>query len=267
MIECLIVLLALAILFLLSLRGRKHPGLAQLRGHVYAHRGLHNADLPENSLAAFQAAVEHGYGMELDVHLTKDGSLAVIHDSPLKRTTGKEGRVEDLTGEELAQTFLEGTDQHIPTLQQVLELVGGRVPLIIEVKPVDNNYAPLTQAVCDLLDTYQGIYCLESFDPRAIRWLKKNRPGIIRGQLAENFLHVKGSVPWFLKFLLTYQMLNFLTSPDFTAYRYAHRQNIPTWLVRKFWGIQGVSWTLRTKEEFDTAVVEGWLPIFENFTP
>ena len=126
-------LLLLLILYVLATRCRpNHPGWQELLGWSYAHRGLHDSRLPENSLAAFRAAVENGYGMELDVHLTRDGNLAVIHDSLLNRTTGQPGRVEDLTTQDLKNYFLEGTQETIPELMDVLTLVQGKVPLIIE---------------------------------------------------------------------------------------------------------------------------------------
>lgn len=268
MLIAIIIILVISLLYLLSLRGRtKHPGLKALQGHYYAHRGLHNENTPENSLAAFRAAVDHGYGIELDVHLLQDGSLAVIHDSLLKRTTGAEGKVEDLTKEELSQYHLEGTEETIPSFQEVLDLCQGKIPLIVELKAVGRNYAQLSETVCRVLDNYDGVYCIESFDPRCIWWLRKNRPDIIRGQLAENFLAVESSVPWILRFAMTKQFLNFLTLPDFVAYKYADRKRLGNFLVRKVWGVQGVSWTLKTKEEFDAAVAEEWLPIFEGFIP
>lgn len=262
------VLLVLCLLYLLSTMGRrKHPGLEQLRGWYYAHRGLHSPGRPENSMAAFRAALEGGYGVELDVHLLKDGTLAVMHDSLLKRTTGAEGRIEDLTAQDLANYHLDGTAETIPTFEQVLELFDGKAPIIVELKVVGNNYAALAEAVCNMLDQHPGIYCLESFDPRCVRWLMKHRPDMIRGQLNQHYGKGEAPYPWILRFLMTYQALNFLIRPDFVAYRYADRRNLGNFLVRKVWGVQGVSWTLKTKEEFDTAVSEGWLPIFEQFIP
>ena len=125
------IVLGLSVLFLLSLMGRTgHPGLKDLRGWKYAHRGLHGEGIPENSMAAFRASLAGGYGIELDIHLLADGNLAVIHDSALKRTTGKEGFVEDLTTEQLKDFPLEGTQEVIPTFSQVLELYDGKAPLI-----------------------------------------------------------------------------------------------------------------------------------------
>lgn len=262
------IILILLLLYLLSLRGRrKHPGLQQFKGWYYAHRGLHNEDRPENSLAAFQAAVDAGFGMELDIHLLKDGQLAVIHDSSLQRTTGAEGRVEDLTAEQLCEYHLGGTEQTIPDFRQVLELVDGKVPLIVELKSVSNNYKALCETACNMLESYNGPYCIESFDPRCVYWLRKHRPHIIRGQLVERFTKSTVKVPWILKFCLTHQLFNFLLLPDFVAHAFGCRKTLSNWLVRKLWGIQGVSWTLRTKEQFDTALSEDLLPIFENLIP
>lgn len=269
MIKLLIALLVLlcAAFVLATMGRRKHPGLAALRGWNYAHRGLHDQTRPENSMAAFAAAVEHGYGIELDVHLLKDGGLAVIHDSPLVRTTGAEGAVEQLDTSMLQNYRLEGTDQTIPTLAQVLELVDGKTPLIVELKAVGSNHAALTEAVCRQLESYKGLYCLESFDPRCIRWLKQHRPQLIRGQLASNYLKRKVNQPWPLRFIITFVLTNFMTRPDFVAYNFADRKCLGPVLARKLWGLQGVAWTLRSPQEHAQAVEEGWLPIFENYTP
>lgn len=262
------IILFIAILYVFANRCRRnHPGLEALRGWSYAHRGLHGKGIPENSMAAFRAALDKGYGIEFDLHLLKDGNLAVIHDSLLKRTTGKEGRVEDLTVEELKNYRLEGTEETIPTFRELLELYAGKAPLIVELKPVDGNHAALCEAACAMLEDYKGVYCMESFDPRCVRWLKENRPEIIRGQLSENFLKSDPKMSLGLRLVLTHQMMNFLSVPDFVAYKFADRKSTSPYVCRKFWKAQGVSWTLKTKEEYDTAVKEGWLPIFEGFEP
>ena len=143
----LLVLLVVCLLYLLSIRGRRnHPGMDKLRGWYYAHRGLHDAVLPENSMSAFRAALEHGFGIELDIHLMADGNLAVIHDASLKRTAGVDVLIEDLTTEDLSKYPLEGTTETIPTFNQVLELYAGKAPLIIELKAERGNHAALTEA-------------------------------------------------------------------------------------------------------------------------
>lgn len=261
------ILLVLAGVYTLSTMGRRHhPGLNALRGHLYAHRGLHSPGCPENSMAAFRAALEQGYGVELDVHLLSDGSLGVMHDSDLRRTTGRSGKMEELTAKSLSDYRLEGTEEQIPLLCDVLALFQGKAPLIIELKTA-NNAPQLCEAVCKALEGYHGAYCLESFDPRCLVWLKKHRADLIRGQLAENCLGYSGNVPFFLRLAMTIQCGNFLTMPDFVAYRYCDRKNLGNFLARRVWGLTGVSWTIRTPEELAQAQKEGWIPIFEGFQP
>lgn len=263
-----ILLLLLSLLGYLAIQGRSgHPILPKLKQHHYAHRGLHREGIPENSLAAFQAAMDHGYGVELDVHLTKDGQLVVIHDSTLDRVAGVAGTVEEQTLEQLKQLRLEHTQEQIPTLSQVLELFQGAVPMIVELKPYGGNYKQLCQAACRLMDTYPGLWCMESFDPRCIHWLKKHRPDILRGQLSENyFAPGRPKMPGILRFILTHNLENFLTRPDFVAYRFTDRKCTPTnRLCMK--RMAGVAWTLTSQQDFHQAKSEGWIPIFEGFLP
>lgn len=269
MLIILIIAISLLLLYVLSTVGRTgHRGLQKLQGWAYAHRGLHGEGVPENSMEAFRRAKNAGYGVELDVHLLADGNLAVIHDARLNRTTGQNGIVEDLVTLQLDHYHLEGTTETIPQFGEVLELFKGEVPLIVELKCERNNYAALCAAACKMLDGYDGPFCMESFDPRCIRWLRRNRPDIIRGQLTENYFASPSSkLPWYLKFVLKNQMLNFLTLPDFVAYKFKDRKTFSNLLCRKLWGVQGVAWTLKDPQEYDTALSEDWLPIFEGFKP
>lgn len=263
-----IIIAALVLLYLLALRGRTgHPWMAELRKWKYAHRGLHGSGVPENSMAAFRKALDSGYGIELDLHLLTDGNLAVIHDSSLKRTVGQEGKIEDLATKDLSKCFLEGTSETIPTFRQVLDLFDGKAPLIVELKPNGDNYAALAATACEMLKDYKGLYCIESFDPRCIRWLKTNRPHIVRGQLAYNSLHEQSEYPRILRFLMTNLFSNFWNVPDFIAYDFSNRNLLNIHITRKIWRVQAVAWTLRTPDDFDTAVNEGWIPIFEGFQP
>ena len=167
----------------------------------------------------------------------------------------------------LRELRLNGTAEGIPTFEEVLAAVDGRVPLIVELKTANGNHAALCEAACRMLESYNGPYCIESFDPRCIYWLRKHRPEIIRGQLASNFFRGSGKMPFILKLLMTSHLTSFITCPDFIAYKFADRKRLNTFLVRRLWGVQGVSWTIRSKEDFDTAVKEGWLAIFEGFLP
>lgn len=268
MLIVLIILVVLLGLYLFFLHGRTgHPGLKPLQGWHYAHRGLHNESRPENSMSAFRAALDAGFGIELDVHLLADGNLAVMHDSSLLRTAGVDIPIESLTTQQLADYRLNGSNEAIPLFRQVLDLYDGKAPIIVELKSVNNNYAQLTETVCQMLESYNGTYCIESFDPRCILWLRKHRPKIVRGQLSYNFFRPSEKLPFVLKFLMTHHLVNFLTKPDFIAYRFRDRKNLGTFLVRRLLGVQGVSWTIRSKEDFDTAIKEGWLAIFEGFLP
>ena len=254
--------------YLLSTQGRTgHPGLEELKGWSYAHRGLHDETKPENSMAAFRAALEQGYGIELDIHLIRDGSLAVMHDCSLMRTAGADIKITELTAEELKNYRLNGTEETIPAFGEVLELFAGKAPLIIELKADGNNHKELVAAAVKAMEGYEGPWCMESFDPRCVYELKKHHPHIIRGQLTEDYFRVDSPLHPALKWVLKNQALNFLTQPDFVAYNCLHRDDFSNRIVRDFWGVQGVTWTLQSKDDYDNAVSDNWIPIFENFKP
>lgn len=260
--------LILGLLYLFLLRGRSgNPKLEALRGWSYAHRGLHKDGIPENSMAAFRRAVYAGYGIELDVHLMADSQLAVIHDASLKRTAGIDKTIEELTVGDLPNYKLEGTEERIPLFTDVLKMVDGKIPLIVEIKSEKNNFNAVAEATCAVLKDYKGDYCVESFDPRVIAYVRKHYPDIVRGQLAHNSLREKSSFSWVLRFLLTYNLMNFMSVPDFIAYRYKDRKTVSNFLCRRVWRLQGISWTITDQEQWKTAVKEKWLPIFENFEP
>ena len=261
-----LILLILFLIYLLAICGRRdHQKIKLLQGFHYAHRGLHGNGIPENSMAAFKAARKRGYGIELDVHLLKDGTLAVFHDSTLIRTTGQEGILEDLTKEDLQSYRLEGTEETIPTFQQVLELYSGKAPLIIELKPYRKNHAALAKATCEALRGYKGMWCIESFDPRCLMWLKKHRKGVIRGQLSQNFLKESSALKLPLRLLLTSLFLNLAVRPDFVAYNYEHKNDLPFHLSKNLWGVQSFAWTVTDKETAEKLTEEGYIPIFEKF--
>ncbi len=263
----LLLLLVIAALYVLSVNGRSgHPLLKTLRGHVYAHRGLHNDERPENSLSAFRAAREKGYGVELDVHLLSDGTLAVFHDHTLIRVTGQAGKIEELTAADLPAYRLNGTAETIPTFREVLALFDGKVPLIVELKAA-GNYRALVHATVEALQEYQGPYCIESFDPRCLWYLRRDFPQVVRGQLSQDFFKTDEKLSGIVKFLLTHLLTNFLTRPDFVAYNFEHRHRLSVRIARKLWRVQGVVWTLTDQDQHDTALAEECLPIFEHYEP
>ncbi len=264
MIYFLGVILVLILLYLLSIRGRVgFTDFKNFKNTRFAHRGLHGDGVPENSLSAFKSAVENGYGAELDVHMTKDGKLVVIHDASLLRTVGIDLRVEDLTLSELSKFTLEGTEEKIPTLKEVLELFEGKQPLIIELKTVKNAHK-LCFLTASMLKSYKGIYCIESFDPRCVLWFKKYSPETVRGQLSENHFKSKNSpLNSILKLVMTFILTNFLTKPDFVSYRFRDRNNLSFKICTKLYGVQGVTWTVRG-DEIEKSESENLIPIFEK---
>ena len=265
------VIVVVFLLYLLALRCEKRRGeWDYFRKWRYAHRGYHDKPrIPENSLPAFRRAVQCGFGAELDVHLMKDGHLAVIHDASLKRTAGADVLVEDLTAEELKQYRLEGTEHHIPLLEEVLPIFAGKAPLIVELKAERGNAAALAEAACALLDKYHVTYCMESFDPRCLMWLWENRPDVVRGQLSENFArHGDGeNLPGVVRWVLSNLLLNCRTRPDFIAYRFEDRKCLSLRLCRGIYRAQEFSWTIRSKADMAAAEQDGALVIFEQFNP
>ena len=265
----LLVLVLLLFLWLLLLRCRSRGrGWKKLLGKRYAHRGWHDKPaIPENSLPAFRRALDRGWGAELDVHLLKDGTLAVFHDSDLRRCTGEKGDIEDLDREGLARLRLEGTEEPVPLFDEVLALFEGKAPLIIELKSHKGNHRALTEAVIARLDRYRGDCCVESFDPRVLMVLRRERPAILRGQLSMDFRPGGEPLPGWQRFVLRNLLLNFLTVPDFIAYRFEDRQRLALKLCRGVWGVKEASWTIRTMADLEAAEAAGAMPIFECFDP
>lgn len=262
------VVLVLVLFFIFALAGRGGKNRFEgFEGFDIAHRGLHDKPvIPENSMSAFARAVEKGYGIELDLHLLKDGSIAVFHDNTLDRTTGKQGNVKDLTADKLKNYTLEESNETIPLFKDVLKLVDGKVPLIIELK-IEGNTDALCKATMEALKDYKGAYCIESFDPRPLIWLKKNRPDITRGQLSQNFIKSKSKLSFPTKLLLTTLFMNIVTRPDFIAFKFADRKIIFNQICLKLWRLQPVCWTIKNIDDHNTAKKEGYISIFEQFEP
>lgn len=263
------ILIALFVLYVLSLKGRtNNADVNKFMSARFAHRGLHKKPyIPENSLSAFEAAADKGYGIELDIHLMADGKLAVIHDASLKRTAGADIKIEDLTTDDLKNYSLESSNEHIPLFSEVLELIDGRVPLLIELK-AEGNCKKLCAATVKELEGYKGDYCIESFDPRCVYWFCKNKPDVVRGQLVQNFIRDKKTkLSPILKVVLTSLVLNFVNKPDFIAHKFSERKSLPNQIALKLWKMKGFTWTLTSNDELLIAEKEGYAPIFEQFNP
>lgn len=262
----LIVLLVLIVIYLILITPRmiNRADGTPFYGRHYAHRGLfdNQSDAPENSLAAFKKAVDAGYGIELDVQLSKDDKLVVFHDATLKRMCGINGNVWDYTLEELQQMKLLDSNETIPTFEQFLDIVNGKVPFILEFK-LDRVQTRVCELANEVLKNYKGIYCIESFHPLALMWYRKNRPDILRGQLCEEFFRNEQYKGKLLYMILPYLLTNILTKPDFIAYNHKHAHNISRRICRMM-GALSVTYTIKSVEEYERAKDKFDLFIFDS---
>lgn len=260
-------LLILACIYVILIKPCGRRGvLDKFRGVKYAHRGLHSDTAPENSLSAFRLAVEAGYGIELDVHTVKGGEVVVFHDGTLDRMVGRSARLCDFTAEELGQMKLLGSDEKIPTLREVLELVGGRVPLIVELKH-DSGVGGVGKAAAELLRDYRGDFVVESFDPFTVAEFAKEMPEIGRGILAQRYTN-NPKFHGFKYFLAENLLINRICKPDFVAYRHSDANVFSFRAVKALFKPVTVAWTVRSPEEEKAAYDNGFdLVIFENYIP
>ncbi|PLS30185.1 glycerophosphodiester phosphodiesterase [Bifidobacterium margollesii] len=259
----------------------------------YGSKDFEGPVAPENSLASFAAACEAGYGIELDLQLTRDGRVVVVHDSDLKRVAGDPRRIKDLTYDELTRIPLfpapaksgdfkaelssdhqwdvapEGYYQHVPLFEDVLKVVAGRVPLIVEYKFDGYGWSDaddeLMEKGDELLRAYDGAYVIESFHPGAVHWYKEHRPEVNRGQLAEAGEFSLSDGKW-KDWLCGLLIFNWLGRPDFVAYDWHGGDQAQVRLARKM-GAATVSWTVRSSGElyrcepyFDRHIFEAFIP-------
>ncbi len=262
-----IVLLIFLYLFLAmpSLRGSKL--LNKLDKRHFAHRGLHDKSIgvPENSMAAFKRALEHGFGFELDVRLTKDGKLVVMHDNATKRMTGVDKLVSECTYAQLQTMRLGGTSERIPLFSEVLSLVNGRQAIIVEVK-TNKDCDKVCRATAELLDKYKGDFVVESFDPTAVRWFKKHRPNYVRGQLVTRFSR-DGKKKILSDIAESLLLLNVLGRPDFIAVNVLDANTPGAWLNRVLFGAKEFRWTVKNIKDHRAGVDKKASSIFEGFIP
>jgi glycerophosphoryl diester phosphodiesterase len=230
-----------------------------------AHRGFHTGDSerPENSLKAFASAVANGYGIELDVRLSVDRTAVVFHDQTLERMTGGKRPVSACTAAELSRTRLLDSDQTIPLLKVVLELVKGSVPLLVEIKN-DGNPGALEWAVRKELSFYTGNFAVQSFNPYSLGWFKANAPDVVRGQLSGDF---RDEDLFFLKKLILRNLfMNWKSVPHFLSYDI---HCLPFWAVNRIRrrGFPVLGWTVRSQTEYLSVKPHVDNIIFERFVP
>lgn len=216
-----------------------------------AHRGLHTGDdrRPENSMAAFRAAVDDGYPVELDVHLSADGIPVVFHDANLERLTGDTRDIGEVTAEELSRLALLGTDETVPSLGDVFGLIEGRVPVLIEIKQRGEAGA-LEQAVIDVLAGYRGEVAVQSFNPYSLRYLRNHAPNLPRGQLSGSF--TGEDLPTWQVFALRNLLMNWASQPAFIAYELEALPSAATTLQQAR-GRPLIAWTVSDPTGYEAA--------------
>jgi len=241
--------------------------LTWLRKVPVAHRGLHDRRLgaPENSLAAFRRAMALGYALELDVVLTRDGEALVFHDSVLKRLTGEKGKVLDHDAAALTGLSILGTAEKVPRLSDVLALIKGRVPILVEVKSNAPQSRKLEDRVIMLLRDYRGPVAVQSFDPGTVAYFRRRAPDLARGQLSMNFCaHAEVPMGWTERYRLS-QMT--MMGPGHAHFAGFHVRDLPFAPVAALAarGIPVLAWTVRTAR--DRALARSYADnvIFENF--
>ena len=264
-----VVLVVLVVLYLMAIMPRlgRQGERSKFTGFYYAHRGLHDnqGEAPENSMEAFRKAAKCRYGIELDVQLTKDMVPVVFHDFTLERMCGIPKKVYECTYEEIKELKLGKSEEGIPTLQEVLKMVNGRVPLIIEYKVewMDISVCPIVDKV---LRDYKGVYCIESFNPMVLLWYRRYHNDVFRGQLSTGFIksgEQKGLLYWALQNLL----FNGVAKPDFVAYDHRFAGILSRNICRKLYRNLAVAWTIQSQKELDIAKEKFDLFIFDSFRP
>lgn len=259
-----LVLIAIISIYIFLIYGEKVPEkqCKWLKTRDFAHRGLYTMDqtVPENSIKAFQKAIDSNYGIELDVAFTKDKRTVVFHDDNLFRMTGLNKDIRECTLKEVESLTLKNTDSKIPLFKDVLKFIDGKVPLIIEIKTCKDRDG-ICDAVYKELQGYKGDFCIESFDPLIINRIKKLMPNVIRGQLSMNYRNSKTPI-LILRFALQNLLLNFKSRPNFIAYNWEDRNNLSFKILKKM-GIITVAWTVNSEDalricrnEFDTIIFE-----------
>lgn len=218
----------------------------------FAHRGLHEAGATENSRAAFRAAIEAGHGIELDVQASGDGEAIVFHDYELGRLTDGAGRLADMSAAALGAIPLKGESEGLPTLAEILGLIDGRAPLLIEVKSPGRSVSTLSGAVARALDTYIGPVAVMSFNPAVPRWFARHRPDVLRGLVVtEEGRPERGR--------LKRRLSLWWSKADFLAYDI---RDLPSAFAAAS-GLKVGTWTVRTEAQRATAAAHADQIIYE----
>lgn len=230
-----------------------------------AHRGLHSGDaIPENSLASFEACISKKIPIELDVHIMSDETILVFHDDNFERMTGYERGISTTTYDEIKDLRLGGSDEKAPTLEEVLTLVNGKVPIAIELKCFKHD-GRLEGKVLSLLKNYTGHYSIQSFNPFTLLWFKRNAPNVIRGMLSGSFSGSRLNLGQ--KMILKSLVFVFLIRPHYIAFEWNKLWYPSVVFCRGILKIPVIAWCIKNKDQQQQASKSSQNIIFEDFRP
>ena len=208
-----------------------------------ACRGLYDANAPENSLAAINNAVQKGYGLCLDCRALADNTIVVFKDERLSRMTGNNGFISHCTLQDIENLTLAKTNEHIPTLDQALAIIAGKVPVIIDIKNMDKvNWE---KHVWKILKGYKGEYAVASANPYSLEWFKNNAPKVKRGQISCSYKD--SSLPFFKR--RAYRKMKYnkdVSEPNFIMYRC---EDLPNRYIKKYKHLPLLAWHVKTNEQ------------------
>ena len=257
-------LILLVLLLFLGKTTKPTMSVSAFKGRAFAHRGLHTGkEISENSNHAFLHAIEKGYGIELDIQHTKDNQLVVFHDKNLQRMCNNSNNIYELTYAELMEYPLPNGEK-IPLFKDVLTLINGKTPIIIEVKYYDNVILNTALAL-ELLKNYSGDYCIKSFHPKCVQYLKNNAPQILRGQLALSTYNKNTNN--ITNFAFKHLLVNFIGRPHFISYEESGDFPLTVKIIKKCFSPLFALWTIRDEKTFLEVQNKADMFIFEGFEP
>ncbi len=268
-IRIIFILLFMAVAaYIISLmpRSSRRRDMQHYKGLAFAHRGLHTRTIPENSMPAFKAAVDRNIPIELDIHLTKDKKIVVFHDDNLRRMCSLDCAPEEITWLQMKKLTLGNSSEHIPLFKDVLQMVDGRVPILVEIK-LPNRDTDLCRRAHHLLQTYHGPYMVQSFNSYALKWFRDNAPTVLRGQLSYDLHNKKDLYPKTVYLGLRFLICNALSRPDFISYRFFNRKNISLSIVHYIFRCPVALWTIRNQGDYNEGRRHFDMMIFEGFIP
>ena len=251
-------------------RTKDKPDMTVFSSYDYANGGLHDycRNVPEHTLTAFRAAMKHGYGVVMDVRVTRDGVPVVFPDHELWRMCAMDGDLEGMTLEEVKQLKLLNTEHTIPTLSEALELIDGQVPVLLQMRTFGGNYSELCESCAVALDQYDGVIAVEALDYRCVRWFMRYRPAVIRGQMLEKSVDFGDSFFSFAKqFAKNWLLTNCATKPDFISCHMVDRKSLSLRFCRLLYHVPVMNWLVRTMKEYETARLDDAIVAFEDIEP